>query len=338
MCRIKSLRWIALSAVAICFLLCSCKDDHNSNSAPKDGVHIESNGSILEQQSTNNSALDEELYLAAEQLFNEGEYEKAAEAFAALGNYKDSAERSTDAYYHCADQLLQEGKLAEAANAFDALGDYQDSSERVKNYLLNRMGNPKIGDKIVLGAYEQNNNTSDGKEEIKWLVLAKEKDRILVISEFALDCKPYNIVKEDVTWETCYLREWLNDEFWNSAFISAEQQLILTTTVPARYTDRFSPDPGNETQDKLFVIDSTEAVMYFKSEIARECKPSAFAVAQGTYKTGSTCMWWLRSPGLFSNDAAVVGGDGYIYNEGSDVNVNDTAVRPAMWIMIPSGG
>ncbi len=69
-------------------------------------------------------------YKAAEQLLAEQDYEGAASAFTALGDYQDSAERVTDAKYRAAEQLVAEQDYEGAIAAFTALGDYQDSAER----------------------------------------------------------------------------------------------------------------------------------------------------------------------------------------------------------------
>ena len=84
----------------------------------------------------------------------------------------------------------------------------------------------KVGDIIKFGHYEQDGNTSYGKEEIEWEVLKVESDRVLVVSKYALDCKPYNTEYTDVTWETCSLRQWLNSTFLNTAFSAEEQKKI----------------------------------------------------------------------------------------------------------------
>lgn len=76
---------------------------------------------------------------------------------------------------------------------------------------------------MSFGKYEQDNNTSNGKEKIEWLVLEVKDGKALVISKYALDCKPYNTSSTNVTWETCSLRNWLNNDFINSAFSATEK-------------------------------------------------------------------------------------------------------------------
>ena len=49
--------------------------------------------------------------------------------------------------------------------------------------------NNSVGDTITFGTYEQDNNTSNGKEAIEWTVLDKNGMSVLLISKQALDCQ-----------------------------------------------------------------------------------------------------------------------------------------------------
>ena len=115
-----------------------------------------------------------------------------------------------------------------------------------------QLKNAAIGSYVIFGAYEQDNNLANGNEEIEWLVLARENNRLLIISRNALDSKPYNTEDVSVTWETCTLRTWLNQDFYNTAFSSEEQEMIPTVTVKAEKNNIYGPDPGNDTQDRVF--------------------------------------------------------------------------------------
>lgn len=207
--------------------------------------------------------------------------------------------------------------------------------------LQNDTKNVQIGDYITFGRYEQDNNTSNGKEDIEWLVLDVQGDKALVISKYALDCQPYNTEYTDVTWETCTLRKWLNVEFLYSAFSSSEIDRIPTVTVSADANPYYDTDPGNATQDKVFLLSITEAGKYFSSDSDRECKATAYAVAQGARASSSdtyegNCWWWLRSPGYYRRNAAFVYNGGCVYEGGYDVSSDYIAVRPALWIDLNS--
>ncbi len=195
--------------------------------------------------------------------------------------------------------------------------------------------NAKIGDIIAFGAYEQDNNPSNGKEDIEWQVLDIKDGKALVISKYALDCKPYNTSALDVTWETCTLRRWLNNDFINSAFTSVEKELIPTVTVSAEKNPEYNTDAGNATQDKVFLLSINEMNKYFSSDSARECKSPAYADENGVFVvTNGNCMWWLRSPGLIQDFAAIVDGRGAVFEDGLTVKFVSNAVRPALWISL----
>ena len=206
---------------------------------------------------------------------------------------------------------------------------------------INKIKTANVGDIIVFGAYEQDNDTSNDKEDIEWLVLAKEDNKILVISDKALDCKPYNQSRDYVTWETCSLRKWLNNDFINSAFSDDEKAMIPTVTVSADKNPEYDTDPGNATQDQVFLLSIVEARKYFASSEARMCVPTAYAIFNGLYTSSryskdgeGTCLWWLRSPGYNQISAARVNNDGSVDEYSYDVDCDNYAVRPAMWITI----
>lgn len=142
-----------------------------------------------------------------------------------------------------------------------------------------------MGDKVYFGSYEQDNNISNGKEVIEWRVLAKENNRILVIGDKALDCKPFNETKENVTWRTCTLRKWLNSDFLNSAFTNAEKTYIPMATVSANKNPMYNTSYKKITKDRLFLLNVSEINKYFKNDYSRKCIPTTYAKANGVLVT-----------------------------------------------------
>ena len=200
----------------------------------------------------------------------------------------------------------------------------------------------EVGDTVTFGTYEQDDNISNGKEDIEWLVLAKDENKIFVISDKALDCKLYDTSYTSVTWETCSLRAWLNNDFFNTAFDAAEKKMIMNIKVSADKNPEYDTNPGNETTDKLFLLSISEVTEYFDDDESRKCVPTAYAKARGAYtsnrnKTVSgeeTCWWWLRSHGVDQEDAANVNSGGDVNEYGGSVRDRYMTVRPAMWITI----
>ncbi len=144
-----------------------------------------------------------------------------------------------------------------------------------------------VGDTLVFGTYEQDNDTTNGKEDIEWLVLTKENNKILVVSDKALDCKPYNQSRDYVTWETCSLRNWLNNDFINAAFTAEERAMIPTVTVSADMNPEYNTNPGNATKDRVFLLSIVETEKYFTSDEARKCVPTEYAISNGAYTSDS---------------------------------------------------
>ena len=193
------------------------------------------------------------------------------------------------------------------------------------------------GSYVTYGTYPQTEAGNDSTP-IEWLALEYDakNNKTLLISRYGLDCKNYNGSLTDVTWETCSLRTWLNDEFLNNAFSKAEQGAILTTDVDnSKSQGYYSTDGGVYTQDKIFLLSYAEAWKYFKNDEARKCQLTAYAVKQNSYKSSNgNCWWWLRSPGSSSSSAARVNRDGArSYLNVYSMNI---AVRPAFWLDLSS--
>lgn len=287
-------------------------------------------------------------YNDAMALMDAGKFTEAISALEALEGYKDSATKINecnnailDTKYNDAIALMNAGNVVEAYETLVALDGYKDSADKANSiyyqYKVEKLKVAKAGDYAFFGEYEQDNNTANGKEDIEWLVLEVKDGRALVISKYALDCQQYNTEFTDVTWETCTLRKWLNNDFINAAFSAEEKAMIPTVTISADKNLDYSTNPGNATQDQVFLLSITEANKYFSSDSARQCEPTDFAVANGAWESDSgNCWWQLRSPGYYQVYAANVFCDGYVYEYGDNVNYVGSAVRPALWIDLNS--
>ena len=289
-------------------------------------------------------------YNAALDLYASGKYDEAIAAFTAMNDYKDSKEQIAkckeaieEAQYNTALALIEQGDFINAYESLIALRGYKDSTQKAneifEQYKKAKLKSAVVGDVVRLGSYEQDNDPSNGKEEIEWLILEKEGGKALVISKYAIDCQPYHTSDTSVTWETSSLREWLNKTFFDAAFSMEEQNYIETATVKADKNPQYNTAPGNDTTDKVFLLSVAEAYKYFISDEARKCAPTDYAVAQGVWTSlrvsadgRDTCWWWLRSLGEYSHGAADVYVNGSISARGHAVDSAHYGVRPVMWI------
>ena len=205
-----------------------------------------------------------------------------------------------------------------------------------------------IWETIEFGSYEQDNNLNNGKEPIEWYILSKTDTEMFVMSKYVLDCKQYNEENTEVTWETCTLRKWLNEDFYKEAFDSTEQSKIKTSNVKNSNNSDYDISGGNDTRDKVFLL-SIEDILNtdygfsgskYGSDINITCAPTAYAKTQGVTPLGNnttidgeeSCRWWLRSPGRYAYYAANVTGRGTPDSGGYQVDRSSFGVRPVMII------
>ena len=211
-----------------------------------------------------------------------------------------------------------------------------------------------VGNYVTFGRYEQDNNKSNGPEDIEWIVLDVDGNKVFLLSRYGLDVKQYNTQYVKVTWETSTLRRWLNDQFLNTAFTKEEQAAILTTEVNnSADQGYYGLDGGNNTLDKVYLLSYVEANRYLdvtysnENNVKARVTPTAYALAHRAW-TKKGCKtpegadsgrWWLRSPGRHPNRAS------HIYGTGAARDNQATAssplfgydlVRPVLWLDLDS--
>ncbi|MCL2077486.1 MAG: DUF6273 domain-containing protein [Oscillospiraceae bacterium] len=191
---------------------------------------------------------------------------------------------------------------------------------------------------------EPKNNQSD-YEIIRfggydWLVLDVQDGKALIISKDILSVQAYHLSDDDITWEQCDLRQYLNGEFLNNSFSPEERERIAETTVINNDNPEYGTAGGSDTTDKMFLLSIEEADDYFAGDADR--------IALNA--NGGASLWWLRSPGAFGNHAAIINYDGYISVDGYHVSTqivgyegrgqadgynehsSSGGVRPALWL------
>lgn len=173
----------------------------------------------------------------------------------------------------------------------------------------------QVGDVVEFGSYEQDGDTSNGKEPIEWRVLAVEGNRAYVVSKKALDDHAFNEDEDDGNdWNSSDLKKWLENDFASQAFTGDEMKEIN----------------GAPT-----LLSVEEANKYFMSDEDRQCCPTDRLKRQWSWDSddNGACRWWLRSPGATSIHAASVNKDGRVFSAGDPVaDAADNAVRPALWV------
>lgn len=214
---------------------------------------------------------------------------------------------------------------------------WQQSDTPVSNAEEHVISNPRVEDGIstwdcvYFGYYFQSGDTV--KEPIKWRVLSVDGDDAFLLADKNLDCQPYNKEYTHVTWETCSVRNWLNNAFLNNAFTEEEQCAIQVTKI------KYNDTSNNTTEDKIYLLSPSEALELnygFSSKVdkteTRIAKNTPYTTAQG-----ASADWWLRYSD--ANAASWISRHGRCYEEDNlkaFVDFTDIAVRPALHLNLSS--
>ncbi len=241
-------------------------------------------------------------------------------------------------HYNHAVSLLNEGSIVEAYDAFTSLNGYKDSTEKAAAiytpYQIEKIKAAQVGDYVTFGAYEQDNDPTNGKEAVEWLILDSKDGKVLVTSKYVLDHQTITPERIDADWGSSSLRTWLNQDFFNTAFSQEERAHIplvelLFETYPHSYANSIFSDP---TQDNVFLLSCFEVDTYFTTDEERQCKPTPYAVAQGVLASpyNGNAWWWLRVNHDGNTQTDIINNKGKLTSVSNDFE--QLGVRPALWI------
>jgi serine/threonine protein kinase len=179
--------------------------------------------------------------------------------------------------------------------------------------------NYQIGDIFVKGHYEQDNNSSNGKEAIEWIVIGKDKDSLLLLSRYCLDRITY-ADRDDANnkWAYSSLRTWLNNVFIKQAFSESEISHL------------------NGAEDKVFCLSWGEYISITDEQIAYG-HPTIYAKARGAEVFRDTfCPWWLRITTEEEKTSTIIvwvnqDQNGILTTYWTNLTNDGITVRPAVW-------
>lgn len=195
-------------------------------------------------------------------------------------------------------------------------------------------------------------------EPITWNVLSNNDGEYYILSSVLLDAHCYYKSRDERTIDeqTIYpnnykysdIREWLNNDFYQTAFALGNSNIQTTTVDNSAATTNRQNNPYicDNTQDKVFLPsykDYINTSYGFSNDPSshdsiRECKTTDWARARGAYYFGKyKGCYWTRSPYSFfsnniSDEAWGVTSSGYI--DGDDVRLTNMSVRPCLSIKI----
>ncbi len=189
-------------------------------------------------------------------------------------------------------------------------------------------------------------------EPLKWRIIDAEAG--LIMSESLIDAQPYaetvyyydngGSTEDDYyldsahrtyanNYEKASLREWLNEEFYNTAFSGDEKSKVLT--YKCDNSAAVSKYDSGSTRDYVFLPSSDDvnnADMGFASDADRAAAGTDYAKALGLYTpdSGENSFWWLRTPGTYSYYACRVDNSGKTDDYGNSIDFTNYGIRPVI--------
>ncbi len=224
----------------------------------------------------------------------------------------------------------------------DVVSGKNEGNKNVEVYTRNNISEATVGDYVVFGSYEQDNDLNNGKEQIEWIVLDEKEGQKLLISRYILDSRCYSD-EPFQKWETSSLRRWLNEDFYTEAFSEKDKKYIAATSLnnpDNMYYEELVKPYG--TVDVIFLLGAEESEIYKNANdtawIMREgIIPTAYAQANGlrllTMSEQEESYWcYLRSCGYHHAYAALISTNGAIDRGGISITEEGLGIRPALWV------
>ena len=231
--------------------------------------------------------------------------------------------------------------------------------ERTFESELAALENAAIGDTVAFGS---------SRNPQEWTVLEKNGDELLLLSRRAVAVSRYNASSADTAWEKSDIRQWLNGEYYETAFGKRERALLRETSPDGdgnsyggygygvsdddgeAYDDGYIYDDGEGVDflsytpaadgkaavtDIFFLPDLKEVNLHLKTPADKRCLaplPEKNETAEGE-APAEYIGWWLRTQTNQGMPACYIDENGeaqYDYY-GEDPALG---VRPAVWVSL----
>lgn len=187
-------------------------------------------------------------------------------------------------------------------------------------------------------------------EPIQWCIL--DPNEGFVLSETIIDSQAYQntVFRNNRVWyqdSSCEklacdyaassIREWLNDDFYNTAFTDEEKAEIFSSVQENTLLSDSVYD-GEATNDKIFLLSYDDVtneeygfVSHKREDVSRQAKGTDYAKCQGVAEipTDMYFPWWLRT-GEEYGCSGFIAEEGECYSDDSAPCWTCIGVRPAM--------
>ena len=185
----------------------------------------------------------------------------------------------------------------------------------------------EAGSEVLWGRFKTD-PSGLGRQRLGWIVIAKDKEKVCLVTREGIDAGCYYQKHQSVSWEESDLRKRLNSEAFLNAFSKYEKQKLLLVE-----------------DDYVTLLTVKQAMEAFPSQAERVLCVTPEAVRRGANADPVThhsvwygkgycySWWWLRGEkNQKSVTAPIVDLEGNVLTDRKVVNKPDGAIRPVLWI------
>ena len=201
-------------------------------------------------------------------------------------------------------------------------------------------------------------------QPIKWRVLSLKDGKALLLSDRTLDCFPFNLTDEEVSWQNSTVRSWLNGYndsqnldgvdysgkgFLDQAFTPEEQKAILPTANVTPENQDYGTYSGPAAMDLVFLLSNEEVFAGAAAadygfyagrgfdDPAKRFTSTMYAKCRGTWWSPvedyrGNSFWFMRTSGYTPRNVTYICDFGYVYSRGTTVTTDDAGILPAIRI------
>ncbi len=162
-------------------------------------------------------------------------------------------------------------------------------------------------------------------ELIEWDILENNDGTVKMIANLAIDSQNFSLSSNN--YASSYIRSFLNDDFYNTAFSTLEKSIMSTMTI-------------GSNNDYVTLLTEEEATTYFENNTDRSALSTDYAKSQNCYshkptsiynpKYEGNCNWLTRSAYTESGKIYYVDYAGTLYN--GKTNITYYGIRPVITI------
>ena len=162
-------------------------------------------------------------------------------------------------------------------------------------------------------------------ELIEWDILENNDGTVKMIANLAIDSQNFSLSSN--SYDSSYIRNFLNDNFYNTAFNDLEKSIMSTMSI-------------NSNNDYVTLLTNEEVESYYQVVSDRFLKATEYAQSQNCYVNTSAystttlynCNWLTRSAYTESGKVYIVNTSGYIVD--GKTNMTYYGIRPVITITL----